>query len=172
MITIELEGKTYNIKNTLNEVTVKEFEELVQFNDLTGFELFERIFEVLSDDSSFLEIIDIENFIELCKDFNNTFNNDLNNHKDFVREIKDPKTRKTYTAFNEGSEFKITATQLVEVEREIKKEKKDWISFALSVFFKAPKSFTRTLTLDIAIPYIIFYVDKYSKNLKLLADVG
>lgn len=168
MITIDLGNEMqFSFKNSVEEITVKEFQQIINIDKkITGFEYYLLVFNILGADSTKLEMLDFESLIEIVKDFNDTFKMETTEFKRVI--VLDGVT---YESYEEGSELKLTMKQVVDIERYLKSNAKDWVSYLMSVIYtKSGNNAIKfgSVTLDVALPYIYNYTEKYIKNVQLL----
>jgi len=179
MINVNYEGGSFQLRNEPNEIKLKEFEGIYNaLNDdnLSGFEKYFKVFEVMGVPLHYLEAIEDDELIELITAFNDVT-------------IKNPVTIKSveignrnYVAY-EGDEFKFNAKDLVEIEKAAKRGVKNFPSYCLAVIFKddqltvtehrtsahinhKAELFAENLSADFAIPYLSLIAKRTVKNLE------
>jgi len=179
MININYNGGTFQLRNEPNEIKLKEFEGVynaLNNDNLSGFEKYFKVFEVMGVPSDYLEAIDDEELMELIKAFNDI-------------EVSNPIPAKSieiggrnYVAY-EGEEFKFSAKDLVEIEKAAKRGVTNFPSYCLAVIFKDDQLtptehrtsahinhkasiFADNLSADFAIPYLSLIAKRTLKNLE------
>jgi hypothetical protein len=179
MININYDGGTFQLRNEPNEIKLKEFEGVYNaLNDgnLSAFEKYFKVFEVMGVPSDYLDAIDDTELIELIKAFNDiTVTN-----PEPIKTIEI--NGRTYVAY-EGDEFKFSAKDLVEIEKAAKRGVKNFPSYCLAVIFKdeqltptehrtsahinhKAEIFADNLSADFAIPYLSLIAKRTLKNLE------
>ena len=173
MINVILENETFELRNEANEIDLHELNKLVtimSFPDMVLTEKFDAIFKVLGMPENDM---DADSMVELIKNFN------VFKSKDAVLQKEIEMKGYNYVAF-EGNEFKFKAKELIQLEKEIQKNKvkiasgkqpSNIVSYILAVIFKRQdltnnehyenlhlelkaKLFEENVKADFAIPYV------------------
>lgn len=177
----EYNGRIESMKTLPSEITVKEFRDITKNQDLQGtFMYYLNTFEALGLTTEFVDAMDDQTLYSLIKDFQEDFIVDNN---DFKRVINIGGYE--YVAFEE--KFSLGARDLARIEEEMHKDPLGWITFALAVIFKrtdlsdkehkAPahikhkEKLFQEVTMEIALPYIMYISESYINNVKLIAGV-
>lgn len=177
----EYEGKIESLKTLPSEVTLKEFELVSKSQEkyIGSFMYYLDTFEILGLSTEFIDAIDEDTLYELIGDFQKDF---IVDKEDFTRSIT--VDGYTYSAFEE--EFKLSGRDLADIEERMNKDPYGWITYALAILFKRDDLSTvehksaahrkhkekifAEVTMDIALPYIMYLSESYVKNIKLLAE--
>lgn len=123
--------REFEIPNTVEELTVKQFQEVAAINNDLGLDHFEKqikIFTSLGVDEDIFDDMEIREFKDHVKNFNNTEPKDY----PFLPEVEIEGF--VYKAFDE--EFKLSIRDLKHIESKVKKSPTDYMAFMLSVIFK------------------------------------
>ena len=175
MLNVTIGEERFSIKNEFNEITIGEFEtitELLNDKNKDNFEKFYSVFILLGIDVDMLDQIDLNGFSTLINEWKDFGDLDIDS---FVRTVEFDGV--TYSAYEEGKEFKFT----VKMMRQINAINKTDIKYSdvLSVIFKNDETDDKevkselfnNITCDIALPYIIKYnseimnsIDNIMKN--------
>jgi hypothetical protein len=173
--------REYEIKNTVDELTITEFEKVSSFMNDTAvlkLEKYISIFEYLGLPEDVWDDMEIEEFTKAVDDFNEPHNNKL----DFQPTIEIDGY--TYRAFTD--EFKVTIKDMKHIESAVKKDKAAWMAYSLAVIFKR-EDLTKTEHYDqahlkqkaklfkdlkaaIAIPYVNFVGQELNSALEVKTD--
>jgi hypothetical protein len=136
MFTINLNDKEYQVKNSLKELTVGEYEkitDIISDNTVDRIDKYLLIFDVLGVPVDGLESLAPATFFGYVKEFNKveSTNEFIKNEKikDFV--IKN-RVYQSYT----GDSFELNVKQMRYIEKYIKKNPKAYISDLLAIIFK------------------------------------
>jgi hypothetical protein len=156
------------IPNLITELTVEQFEKLTDFNSDTTLDPIERhlkIFEYLGIPENEFNDVDVENFIDIIRQFNE--------HPNMNYETVDTLEHEGYTY---KAEMKMTVRDSKLIEKYSIGKEKGYISNILAVFFKREdlgpvehytdahikhkSKFLAKLPASICIPYISFISEK------------
>lgn len=175
------DGITEEMKTLPNEINVKEFQEIVKLqNDFNGdFNYYLDTFGVLGLSETFLDAIDDKTLYMLIGDFQEDFNLKKNV---FTKSIEIDGYK--YTAYEDT--FKLGARDLANIENEMIKDPNGWITYALAIIFKREdltpvehkanahiklkEKLFKSVTMDIALPYIFYIAESYVSNIKILIE--
>jgi len=173
MINVKLENETFELRNEASEIDLHEFNKIVtimSYPDLVLTEKFEAIFKVLGMPENDM---DADSMVDLIKNFNVFKNKNIQLQSEI--EMKGY----NYVAFG-GTEFKFKAKELIQLEKEIQKNKfklvnnqppSNIVSYILAIIFKREdltnnehyenlhlelkaKLFEDNVKADFALPYI------------------
>lgn len=180
----EIEGRIESLKTLPTEVTIKEFELITkaQEENVGSFMQYLDSFEILGLSSEFIDIIDDKTLYMLIKDFQDDF---IINNKDYKRTIEIDGY--TYSAFQEGGEFKLGARDLANIEQKLAKDQTNWISYAMAIIFKRDdlssvehkasahikhkEKLFQGVSMDVAMPYIMYISESYINSIKVLTEL-
>ena len=182
MLRIKYKEEVYEIKNSPNELLLKDFEYVTNiFNDKEKqhFEKWSEIFVYLGLPESVVDDFDTFAFIDIIKEFNilNKSNNDI--IKDFTID------NETYIAYDE--EFRLTVKEMSLIEHYIDKNDKRYLGEVMAVIYKVPGAdktinfdkahihhkaelFRKGLTADKVIPIISFLSKKLVKDYEFIQE--
>jgi len=142
MLKINLNEKSYEIRNSMNELLIKEFEyitSLLNDKEKQYFEKWSEIFVYLGLPQDVVDSFDTFAFIDIIKEFN-IFNQ---TNTDIVKEIKIGDD--SYVSYNDT--FKITVKDMSMIEYYIGKNDKRYIGEVMAILYKRP-GFDKTLNYD------------------------
>lgn len=177
----EYNGKIEVLKTLPSEITIEEFQKITinQSKYSGNFMYYLEAFEILGLSEDFVDAIDDKTLWLILKDFQIDFVVPSN---EFRKEIEIDGY--TYRAYED--EFKIGARDFARIEEQMHKDPNDWISYALAIIFKRVDLSTvehktdahikhkeklfKQLTMDIALPYILYLSENYINNVKLIAQ--
>lgn len=177
----EYNGEVEGMKTLPTEITIQEFLSITKNQDLEGtFMYYLNTFESLGLSSKFIDAIDDVTLYSLIADFQEDFRVD---NAEYVKTI----TIDGYDYQAYEDEFRLGARDLARIEEEMHKDPLGWITYALAVIFKRTdlsstehtanahikhkEKLFKDVTMDIALPYIVYVSDSYIKNVKLVAGV-
>lgn len=177
----EYNGKIESLKTLPTEITVEEFKNITKNQDHVGnFMYYLNAFEILGLSSSFIDDIDDVTLYEIIADFQEDFKVDNTTFKKII-EVDGYE----YAAYDEN--FSLGARDIALIEEEMHKDPVGWITYALAIIFKRTdlsptehkasahikhkKSLFKNVTLDIALPYIIYISNSYIDNVKLISGM-
>ena len=167
MVTINYGSDSFELRNEAAEIKLHEFNKIhniLSIDKLGHFEKYTEVFKVLGVPEDVIDAMEIEQFVELIKMFNDIARPSNETTQSF--EIDGY----TYTAYT-GDEFKFTAKDLVMIERGFKQGVGSVPAFILAVVFKRDdltkkehydpthinhkaKLFSEHLYMDVALPYL------------------
>jgi len=182
MINLKFDSKTYQIKNSINEFLINEFEHICSIlndkekNHLTKWT---EIFIYLGVPEDVIDNFDSFDFIEMIKQFN-IFTTEST---DFIKEIVLDDI--TYIAFDD--KFKLTVKEMTLIEDYIQKNENRYLGEILAVIYKRQdldKSMTydkahlkykaelirKQVMADVAIPIIGFLSKKLINDYNLITN--
>jgi hypothetical protein len=185
MLTVRINEIDYSIKQKLNEFTIGEFETITNILNNPEFDELEKYYEIFivsGIPSSDLEELDIKEFLDLIRNFleNSEFNfSEIEKSKEFTI------NNRLYRAFD--TEFKLKVKEMKLIEKYIKKNEKQTLSYILAILFKdieltenehyveahinhKANLIRENITADIAIPYISYFSDKFVNSFKNLGQ--
>lgn len=174
-------GKIETLKTSPKEVTVGEFQSITKDQEHYGdFMYYLTTFERLGLSKQFIDSIDAETLFTIIKDFQDDF---VVNNNDFTKTIEID--GHTYSAFED--KFRISARDFARIENAMQKDPYGWITYALAVIFKRDdlsdkehyasghikhkEKLFKDVTMDVALPYIIYCSETYINNIKLIANI-
>lgn len=180
MLKINHKEKTYQVRNNVDELLLKEFEEVSSiFNnkDKDYFEKWSEIFVYLGLEQDFVDELDTFAFIDIIKEFN-IVNLDKT---DIIKEIE--VEGDLYVAYDE--QFKLTVKEMTLIEHYIKKNENRYLGEIMAIVYKRPgfdktinfdkahihhkaELFRKNLTADKAIPFISFLSKKLIYDYELI----
>lgn len=177
----EYNGKIESMKTLPSEITIQEFRGITKNQDLSGtFMYYLNTFEELGLSQEFVDRMDDQTLYSLIRDFQEDFQVENNSYQKtiWVEGYE-------YQAYED--EFKLGARDLARIEEEMHKDPLGWITFALAIIFKrtdltstehnAPAHIKHKeklfggLTMEVALPYIMYVSESYINNVKLIAGV-
>jgi len=184
MLNLKLEGETYPIKNSLDELTIKQFEfisSILNDKEKSHISKWSEIFIYLGLPEDIVENLDSFSFIEIINNFNFTF--EELKEKEIVKEIILDGV--SYFAYDET--FKITVKEMALIEEYVKKNENKYLAEIMAVIYKRndlqkemqydkahikhKADLIRTqITSDIAFPIIGFLAKRLIKDFKLIED--
>ena len=135
-------------------------------------------FETLGLTTEFTDDIDDKTLYSLISDFQEDFQ--VDNTK-YTKSI----TIDGYEYVAYDDEFKLGARDIAMIEEEMHKDPSGWITYALAIIFKRTdlsatehrtsahikhkEKLFKNITMDVALPYIIYVSESYINNVKLIA---
>jgi hypothetical protein len=131
MITLNFDSKSFDLRTSLDEITIKEFNKITNIigEDDEFFSSWLDILEILGVPNDILDILDIDTLLKIIKEFNLTKSDKLT----ILKEIEiDGYTYRLY----EGDEFKITVRISSLVEDVIKNNPNNFISVLMATLYK------------------------------------
>lgn len=172
MIDIKFKNETYSIKNKIEEIVIKDFEQIINIlNDKSKdfIEKWSDIFIFLGVPNEVIDNFDIGDFINLIKQFNLTEVN--------TKEIKKSITFNGIEYFAYEDAFKLTVKETILIESYIKKNDNRYLGELISIVYKNPEvskdinfdkahihhkaeMIRKEITADIALPIIAFLSKK------------
>jgi len=184
MINLKFDGKTYQLKNSTNELLINEFEHICSIlndKEKNHIEKWSEIFIYLGVPEDVIDNFDSFDFIEMIKEFN-IFKTDST---EFVKDIVLDGI--TYTAFDE--KFKLTVKEMTLIESFITKNENRYLGEMLAVIYKRTdldKSMTydkahlkfkaelirKQVMADVAVPIIGFLSKKLINDYNLITDAN
>jgi hypothetical protein len=180
MLTIKFQDNSYQIKNQVEEFTIREFEEIcfiLNEKKQTKINAWSQIFNLLGVPNEVIDEFDSFAFIQLIKEFNlDDFEN-----KEFVKEIEIDGY--TYQSFE--NDFKLTVKEMGLIEQKIEKDSNKFLGELMAIIFKRvdlskiehfdnahikykAELFRNSVTADKAIPFIGFLSKRLINNIELL----
>jgi hypothetical protein len=181
----ELDGVIETLKTKPCEITLNEFKKIISLQSKYNgdYNYYLDSFEVLGLSSSYIDIIDHKTLIITIKDFQEDF---IFNSNNMIKEIE--VDGYTYCAYP-GEEFKISAREFASIESKMNSNEYDWVVYAIASIFKRTdltdiehkdkshinhkmKIFGDKVTLDVALPYIMFISKEYMDNVQLLMKIS
>ena len=182
MLNINYNGKTYSIRNNVEELLLKEFEEITKiFNDKgkLHFEKWSEIFIYLGLPEEIANELDSFAFIEIIKEFNI----DNITSKEIIKEIIIDGDN--YIAYN--GVFKLTVKEMSLIEGYIKSNENRYLGEIMAIIYKRPgvdkninydkahihfkaELFRKNVTTDKAVPFISFLSKKLIKDFELINE--
>ena len=123
--------KNYEVKNTVEELTVSEFEKVAAIQQDIGLDHFDKqikVFTTLGVDEDIFDDMEIREFKGYVKAFNDVEPKEY----EFLPEIEIEGF--VYKAFDE--EFKLSVRDLKHIESKVKKSPNSYMAFMLAVIFK------------------------------------
>lgn len=139
-----LKIKNLEIKNSINELTVKQYEHIsaiLNDNEKNYIDKWSEIFVYLGVDEDIVDSLMVAEFIELIKGFNIT--QDLSPEIIQVIKLNDVE----YYSYKDGEDFKITVKEMALIENAIKHNDKRYIGDILAILYKNPES-DKTINFD------------------------
>ena len=180
MLKYNFEGREENLKSVFSEITINELESIIALQEKSyGYDYFLNAFEILGFSKYLCDRIDLENLIEIIKEFKA----DLK----FVDKL--PSTIEIdgfiYKAYDDEVGFKFNSKDFAKIEKHINENPNNWMAYALAIIFKREDltdvehsdenhiSYKRELFLkhimaDVALPYSMKVSNTYIKNLSIL----
>lgn len=182
MIIYEWNGKEEKLKSLMSEITIGNFEKIMEIEhneDMSFFDYYLTLFNVLGLSKELIDNIDVDNLIDIIKDFKNDFHLELQTNNTFTIDGYN------YVIFED--EFKLTARQFANIEKIIKKYPYHWVGPVIAYLAKREDLtqvehddtahinykttlFRDKLTMDFILPIIKVIVDKLEKNLKIFEN--
>jgi hypothetical protein len=180
MLTIKFQDNSYQIKNQVEEFTIREFEEIcfiLNEKKQTKINAWSKIFIFLGIPEEIIDEFDSFAFIQLIKEFNlDDFEN-----KEFVKNLEIDGY--TYQSFE--NEFKLTVREMGMIEERIEKNSNKFLGELMAIIFKRvdltkiehfdkahikykADLFRDNVTADKAIPFIGFLSKRLINNIELL----
>jgi hypothetical protein len=176
MLTVRLNDIDYSIKQKVNEFTIGEFEQITNIlnnSELDELEKYYEIFIVTGLSEEILEELEIKKFLELIRLFleESEFNfSNLEKVKEFSI------NNRIYRAYED--EFKLKVKEMKLIEKYIKKNEKQTLSYILAILFKdieltenehyveahinhKANLIRENITANIAVPYISYFSEKF-----------
>lgn len=180
MININYEGTIYPIKNSVEEFSIKEFEQVCSIlndKEKPTMEKWTDVFVSLGMPVEVVDDFDATAFISIIKEFN--IQSELNT------EVKKEITLDgiTYQAFDE--KFKLTVKETAMIEGYIKKNENRYLGEILAVIYKRPdltkdmhfdkahlhfkaELIRKQVTADVAVPIINFMSKRLIKDFEII----
>jgi hypothetical protein len=184
--------RIYNVKNhgeekmlsLPKEINLHLFKKINKINTNPNFENIDKYlatFEILGLTSEYIDKMDSKALFTTIKDFQEDF---ITTGMTNIIEIDGY----TYKAYDD--EFMIGARDFAKIENKMINNEEDWFIYALAIIFKRTdlslkehtdkahidhkkKLFEEKMTMDIALPYILFISKEYIDNITILAaNVG
>lgn len=175
MLNIKIEGNTYPIKQSAEEFTIGEYENVAAIlnnDDINEVERFSQAFVMLGMNEDLLDSFDAFAFFKLIGKF-----------KDYQMEVGEfsqiiEVNGRTYESFKDGNEFYFSVKDMRLIEEYVKKNPTFFIAEIIAILFKdveltktehyddahikhKAKLFRKEITYDIALPFIA----DFSQNL-------
>jgi hypothetical protein len=178
MVTINYEGKAFELRNEPSEISLKEFNKIftiLNTPEKGKLEQYFDVFESLGVPSELLDEIEQADFIELVKQFNAMqVSTEIPINAIMIEGFN-------YVAYKD--EFKFKAKDLIEIEKLAKRGVSNFPSMILAILFKredlSPKEhyvlahieqkaklFEKHCTADFALPYITLVARRTLKSLE------
>jgi hypothetical protein len=169
MLKVIIGEQEFSIRNQFNELSIEEFEQIthiVNNKELDIIEQYHAIFLLLGINESDLDLINLESFMSIIAKWE---------HRDplngFERTIVID--GETYSAFDEGKEFKFNLKLIREINKIAKEETLTYSKILAVVFQDSEKKKTleekaeafKNITCDIALPYILNYNEEIKNSL-------
>lgn len=184
MLKINVKEKSYEIKNSVDELLLKDFEYITSiFNnkEKQNFEKWSEIFVFLGLPEDVVDEFDTFAFIDIIKEFNIINIKD----KEIVKEFEIDGD--LYVSYDET--FKITVKEMSLIEHYIQKNADRYLGEIMAVLYKRPgfdksvnydkahihhkaELFRRTLTADKAVPFISFLSKKLISDYEFIEEQG
>jgi hypothetical protein len=121
----------YEVKNTVEELTVKEFEEIAGIQNDQSLDYVEKqikVFTTLGVDEDVIDAMDIREFKSKVREFNDV------EAKEYPFQNEFEIDGFIYKAYDE--EFKLSVRDLKHIESKVKKSPSKYMAFMLAVIFK------------------------------------
>lgn len=165
MINIKYKDTTCSIKTTVDEITIKEFQEIINLEGLKGYRYYLEVYKILGLTEEFISVIDFGTLTSLHKGFLEDF--DASVDENFIKEIK--VNNKTYKSF-EGDEFELSVRKALMLEDSISENRKRFLIDLVRIVFNIPKSeekYIEALPVKIALPFLYLYTKTFLKDLNI-----
>lgn len=163
----------YEVKNTMEELTIGEFEKVSHILNDVGLSTIDKYVGILAELGVPEEVLDemlIQDFKQVVKDFNDV------EHKEFetIKEIE--LNGYIYKAFED--EFKLSVKDLKMIEKRLQEGKGDYMAYTLAVIFKrtdltkaehyAPAHIKQKEKLFKSLPayYCVYYIGEVASKIK------
>lgn len=173
--------REYEVKNSIDELTVEEFETVAGFTNDTSLDYLDKqlsIFEYLGVPPEVWEDMEVDEFKKIVNDLNQPYGKEL----EFQPTIEIDGY--TYRAFDD--EFSLTIKDLKFIERAVKKDGKKWMALSMGIIFKR-EDLTKTehytdahikqkaklfkdIKANIAMPYIQYIGKQLNEALEVRAN--
>jgi len=183
MIKLNYNEKTYNVKNSVDEFLINEFEDIcgiLNNKEKNYLQKWSEIFIYLGVPEDVVDDFDSFAFIEIIKQFNI---HDLTQHTNFVKEIE--LDGNTYVCFDE--KFKITVKEMTLIESAINKNENRYLGDVLAILYKREniqkelhydkahlkykaELIRKEIKAEVAIPIIAFLSKKLIKDYELITN--
>ena len=180
MLKINYNQKTYEVRNNVEELLLKEFEDvsaIFNYKEKDQFEKWSEIFVYIGLDQEIVDELDTFAFIDIIKEFNIVNLESTDIIKDF--EIDGD----LYVAYED--KFKLTVKEMTLVEHYIKKNENRYLGEIMAIIYKRPgfdktinfdkahihhkaELFRKSLTADKAVPFISFLSKKLITDYELI----
>lgn len=170
---------TYQMKTKSDEITLGEFQKILNIDEDTQLFVWLESVRILGL-NELTDEIDANSLFDIIRDFNKDFKLDANKVRTFEIEGY------TYSAFEEGKEFSLSARQLANIENYMVKNYNDWTLYAFATMFKRDDlsdiehndkahikyktDLFKQVTVDIALPYIMEVGNTFLTNFNLLLN--
>lgn len=181
MITITLKEVDYNLKTSASDFSLGEYESILTIINSTD-EDFEKYANLLVSVGLPIEVVDnleIKDFMSVLKQFTQSFDDISQYTSNFSKTIEIG--NKIYTSYTDD-EFKLKVKELKLIEKFITRNPNAYLSEIIAVVFKdndltntehytdahirhKAKLFREHVTLDIALPYIIYFSKEILNNI-------
>lgn len=184
MIDIKFNNENYNVKNNLNELTIKEFEEICKILNGKTENTIDKWIKILiylglSEDC--IDNFDLADFIKVIKEFNLTSVDNPQIVKEFIL------NNITYRAYD--TELRLTVKETALIETFINKNDNRYLGELIAVIYKnvdADRSinydkshihfkaelFRKELKADIVLPIISYLSKKLIKDLTVMTELN
>lgn len=176
MLNVEINGQSFDLKQSPSEFTIGEYEKMVSIlrnPEYDSLDQYYNLFNYLGVPTELLDEFDIFNFKTLITEYNKM---EENKEEEFVKEFEIDGVK--YTSYANTTEFKMNVKQMKLAIKFAKEDDTYCMAEVLSVLFKEEgvdnydekvirnraKVFRNKLTADISNPYFLFFIKKMIKN--------
>lgn len=169
------------LKTKPEEVTITEFMNILinkEDDTIGNLEYYLNAFSILGFSEDLIDSLDVSTLFEIIKDFNDDFI-----IEEGTKEIKNIEIG-GFTYSSGGDIFNLNARDLTLIEKQFTKP--NWPLYAISIIFKRTdltkkEHYTdahikhkmelfKNIKMDIAMPYVYYVADTYTKNIKLFIN--
>ena len=165
MIKIKYKDSYCDVKSTVDEISIKEFQAILNLKDLKGYRYYLEVYKILGLTEEFISVIDFSTLTGLHKGFLGDF--DASVDEEFIKEIK--VNNKAYKSFEEDK-FELSVRKALMLEDSLSENRDRFLIDLVRIIFDIPKTeeeHIEVLPVKIALPFLYLYTKTFLKDLNV-----